>query len=187
MRKPIILTSLWILISLSSCFADEPNEWEKYDGSFVCWNAAYDPSSVPPNIGQPENSKEVTIQISPIPFDEFENCPFFNIRHTKDRKLIGELWGVEKTRDGKKKGYYRVVVTKLSIKTDGQISFEVGERILYSKPMGWKEKRGVRIGVKKSKMVYSGKIRGKWVDDICLTCKGEDCFKGMRVFSRDDP
>jgi len=168
--KTLFIMGLCVVgFNVRPCFALEPSDiCARFCGSYVCWEEPYNHS---------RDSQDV----------EFKNYPFLNIRQTKAGKLIGELWGIEKIVTGNQQGYYRVVVSNLNIKSDGQISFEIGERILYSKPMGWDNKKGIRIGIDNSKMVYIGNFSDQYQDDLNLKCNGVGCFNGARVFSRDEP
>ena len=165
--KKLFILGLWIIaFNVRPCFALELSDiCARFCGSYVCWNEPYNHS---------RNTDD----------DEFKNYPFLNIRQTKAGKLIGELWGIEKIENSNQQGYYRVVVSDLSIKSDGQISFKIEKRFLFSKSIGWNGKGVVRVGVSNSEMIYSGKFID---DDLNLRCNGGDCFTGERIFSRDHP
>jgi len=166
--KKLLFSILSILVlvlnvtDVKSSFSSEgkwpAHWWDRYLGLYACWDERYGRTG-----------------------DDSKDFPTININVTKEGLFLGGIRGVEKISKSGRKGYYSVPVLNLKMKRDGQISFEVGERALYAKPVGWKEKGKKQIGVSREKIIYVGKIT---YDEINLSCKGDGCQKRKIVFGR---
>src|ERR1041384_628542 len=126
-----ILSILVLLLNLPGvkfAFSGEnkwpPHWWDRYLGLYACWDQRYGHTG-----------------------DDLKDFPTVNINVTKEGKFFGEIRGVERVLNGSGSGYCSVPVLNLKMKSDGQISFEVGERELYLKPIGWKDKGKKKVGV----------------------------------------
>lgn len=72
--------------------------------------------------------------------------------------------------------FFEVAMANLKITDGGKISFNIGKRVFYSKPVSSKIRKNV--GQSRTQLLYEGTITK---DEIRLNCKGEGCWTDLTM------